>query len=290
MEWREIVEGAVAPAKEYEGRVPKLFGIPTGVEGLDDMFYTVVMEKGKAKKVSLGGYPSLAVINITGVPDTGKSLMAEQFAIKQASLGYPVLFVTVESPAPFVIQGLKQRAMAMGVEWEKVDENVIMVDAASYSSLRDNIDLLLDTLAHGIRTYDTKSVVIDSITGFFEAREVMARAVVRRIFNFLKKWKQTGLLVSQKRSGHEELSAEAAGGYAVSHIVDATIVLGKKVILSRVDQKYYGLPIGSVLRTIRIDGCRLTGHDTRIHVMEITETGLVKVGPPLEEYMKEVRS
>ncbi len=286
---REVELDAVMTASEAYTKAPKLFGIPTGVEGLDDLFFTTEIEDGRPKKVPLGGIPHRAVINVTGIPDTGKSLFAEQFAVKQASLGYPVVFITVESPAPFVTQGLSQRAAAMGIEWSEVEDSIILIDAASSVKLREDVDALLDTLAYAIREYDTKSVVVDSITGLFEAREMLARSIVRRMFNFLKKWGQTGILISQKRSSHEEGSAEAAGGYAVSHILDGTIVLSKKVITSLWEERTYGIPVGDVMRTIRIDGMRLCGHDTRTHLLEITETGLVRVGPPISELVKRRR-
>ncbi len=287
--WREIERGAIITAGEAAERAPKLFGIPTGVERLDDLFFVTKIEDGKPTKVPLSGIPSRAVINITGVPDTGKSLIAEQFTVKQASLGYPVAFITVESPATFVTQGLMQRAAAMGINWTDIEDNIILIDAASNTRLRDDVDVLLDTLAYAIRSFDTKSVVIDSITGLFESKEMMARNVVRRIFNFLKKWGQTGIFISQKRSTQEEESAEAAGGYAVAHIVDGTIVLHKKLIMKPWEEETFGVPIGDVLRTIRIDGMRLCGHDTRTHVMEITDAGLVRVGPPLSEIVRKRR-
>ncbi len=287
--WREVDLSSVLTASEAAQKTPKLFGVPTGVEGLDDLFFTTVLEDGKPKKVPLGGIPYRAVINVTGIPDTGKSLLGEQFAVKQASMGYPVVFITVESPAPFVSQGLMQRAAAMGIDWDSIQDDIILIDAASSTRLREDLDVLLDTLAYVIREYETKNVVIDSITGLFEAREMLARQVVRRIFNFLKKWGQTGILISQKRSAHEEESAEAAGGYAVSHILDGTIVLSKRVITSLWEERTFGVSIGDVLRTIRIDGMRLCGHDTRTHILEITETGLVKVGAPLSEIVKRNR-
>jgi KaiC domain protein len=174
-----------------------LFGIPSGVDGLDDLFFTTEIRDSKPTKKPLGGFPSYAVVNITGVPDTGKSLMVEQFAIKQASLGYPVLFVTIESPAPFVAAGLRARAQAMGVDYEAVQDKIVLVDAASYGILHHSLPTLLNTLAHAIKTYNTKSLVVDSVTGLYEAREVMARDVVRTLFNFAKKWRQTALFVSQ---------------------------------------------------------------------------------------------
>ena len=92
MEKAKVEKEAIEVLKEAGKRAPKLFGIPSGVEGLDELFFTTKIEDGKVKKVPLGGIPYLAVVNITGISDTGKSLMAEQFAVSQASKGYRVCF------------------------------------------------------------------------------------------------------------------------------------------------------------------------------------------------------
>ncbi|NPB06535.1 MAG: KaiC domain-containing protein [Aquificae bacterium] len=276
-----VVEESIWVAEEALKKAPKLEGVPTGVEGLDELFFRARVEGGKVVKEPLGGIPRYAVVNITGVSDTGKSLMAEQFTVKQAERGEPVAFVTVESPAPFVTLGLKERATAMGIDFEKVKDKIILIDAATHATLRENLPNLLATLAYAIKQYKIRHTVIDSVTGLYEAREVMARVVVRQLFNFMKKWYQTALFISQKRSSHEELSAEAAGGFAISHIVDCTFVLAKELVLTQYQSRLFKKPIGDVVRLFRIDGCRLCGHDTRTHFMEITETGLVKIGPPL---------
>ncbi len=277
----EVVEESIWVAGEAIKKAPKLYGVPTGVEGLDDLFFTSDIQDGKPVRKSLGGIPAYSVVNITGVSDTGKSLMVEQYAIKQASRGEAVAFITVEAPAHFVVAGLRERAKAMGIEFESVENNIILIDAASHGRLRDNIPDLLATLAHVIKTYKVRHTIIDSITGLYEAREMQARVIVRQLFNFMKKWYQTALFVSQKRSGHEELTAEAAGGYAISHIVDCSMVLSKDLVLTPSQSRLYKKPIGEIVRLFRIDGCRLCGHDTRTHFMEITELGLVKIGPPL---------
>jgi len=95
------VTATALPLSKIKESIPRLFGIPSGVPGLDDLFFTFEYEGEEVKKVPLGGFPSSAVIHITGVPDTGKSLMGEQFALSQASRGYNVLFVSVEIPTPF---------------------------------------------------------------------------------------------------------------------------------------------------------------------------------------------
>ncbi|RTZ60377.1 MAG: KaiC domain-containing protein, partial [Gammaproteobacteria bacterium] len=200
--------------------------------------------------------------------------------------GEKVVFVTVESPAPFVVIGLKERATAMGLRFEEFEDNIILIDAASNHRIRNNLPDMFETLAYVYRTYKPHYTIIDSITGLFEAKEMLARQIVRQFFNFMKKWYQTAIFVSQKRSGHEELSAEAAGGYAVSHIVDCTFVVAKQMISTPYEARLYGAEIGDLVRFFRIDGCRLCGHDTRLHFMEITELGLVKIGPTLAEKRK----
>ncbi len=271
--------------RELESRAPKLFGIPTGTR-LDEMFFKIEKEGDRYVKKPLGGIPHLAVMNLTGVPDTGKSLLAEQFAVTQANAGYRVLFVTVESPANFLYTALKQKSEALGADFGKVEQNVVVIDASESDELRENPRALMDTMAYAIREKKVTNTIIDSITGLFEHKEVMARQIVRQFFNFLKKFRQTGLFVSQKRSAQASESAEAAGGLAVAHIVDGTIVLDKKLIETRWDVNLYGLPLGSVLRTIRIDGCRLCGHDSRTWVFEITELGTIEIIAPLSEYIK----
>lgn len=277
----EVDLSAVFKGSEAIEKAPKIYGVPTGIEGLDDLFFIVVSEKGKLVKKNLGGIPAYSVFNITGVSDTGKSLMVEQFAVKQASLGEKVAFITVETPANFVASSLALRASAMGLNFKDFEDNIIIIDAASSTKLRENLPDLLATLAYVIKEYKVKFTVIDSVTGLFETKEMMARLVVRRLFNFMKKWYQTALFVSQKRSGHEELTAEAAGGYAVGHIVDGTMVLAKELIDSPYKAKMYGKSVGDIVRLFRIDGSRMCGHDTKTHFLEITETGLVKIGKPI---------
>ena len=284
----EVVKEAIWVGHEAIKKAPKLEGVPTGVEGLDNLFFRAELDPttGKVQKKALGGIPRYAVVNLTGVSDTGKSLMVEQIAVKRASEGEKVVFITVESPAPFVALGLKERATAMGLKFEEFEDNIIMIDAASNHKIRNNLPDMFETLAYVYKTYKPKFTIIDSITGLFEAKEMLARQIVRQFFNFMKKWYQTAIFVSQKRSGHEELSAEAAGGYAVSHIVDCTFVMAKELVLTQYQARLYGAQIGDLVRFFRIDGCRLCGHDTKLHLMEITDLGLVKIGPTLAEARK----
>jgi KaiC domain protein len=274
---KEILTDSIITAKEALKKAPKLEGITTGIEGLDELFFIAEIVNNKPVKKPLGGIPKYSVCNLTGVNDTGKSLMAEQFAVHRANNNEKVCFITTETPANFTAASLKTRAAAMNIKEKAIDDNIIFIDATSHYKLRDDIPTFLNTLSYAIKEYKIQNVVIDSITGFFENKEMMARSIVRGIYNFLKKWYQTSILVSQKRSGHELLSSEAAGGYAVGHIVDGTIVLSKEIIDSSYKAKMYKKPIGEIVRLFRIDGCRMAGHDTKVRLLEITETGIVKI-------------
>ena len=272
---------------ELEARAPELFGVPTGTK-LDELFFTVEYDERGKKFVRkpLGGIPYRAVINVVGVPDTGKSVFAEQFAVEQASRGYKVLFVTSEAPAEFLFTSLKQKTLALGYDFDKVNENIVVLDASQEAELRENTISLVKTMEYAVKSRHVTVTVIDSITGFYEHREMLARQIVRVVFNFLKRHNQTALLISQKRSSQGAETAEAAGGLAVAHIVDGTIVMDKKLIETKWEQALYGAEIGEVIRTIRIDGCRMTGHDKDTWVMEINDLGLVEIKERLKERIR----
>ncbi|ADQ04909.1 putative circadian clock protein, KaiC [Caldicellulosiruptor owensensis OL] len=277
-----ILQDAVK-LKDLSKAAPELFGVKTGVEGIDKLFYKLEFSKDQEKLVikPLGGIPSYSVINVSGVADTGKSLFAEQFAVTQANEGNNVLYITVETPAEFLYSSLLFRANAMNIDKSKVEENIYILDVTRDFNIRGNINNFIKTIDNAASKFNIKNVVIDSITGFFESKEIYAREIVRTIYNFLKSKKLTTLMISQKRSGQEQLSAEAAGGYAVSHIVDGTIVFSKQVIMNKFDSSTFKKPIGEIIRLLRVDGCRMCGHDSKTYVFEIDQTGLIKVLYPL---------
>jgi hypothetical protein len=56
---------------------------------------------------------------------------------------------------------------------------------------------------------------------------------------------------------------------------------GKAELRKRLHPKMYKKGIGDIVRLFRIDGCRMSGHDTRTHFLDITETGLVRIKEPI---------
>ncbi|RME79491.1 MAG: KaiC domain-containing protein [Methanobacteriota archaeon] len=270
---------------ELSDKAPKMFGIKTGTK-LDNMFFTYDEEDGRVVKKTLYGLPYLGVLNIVGSPDTGKSLFAYQFAVFQASIGYKVVILTTETPASFLYNTIRERCLIMSKDFEEVARNIVVVDLAQEDSVRENINEVISLLERAINKHNATITIIDSVTGLYEHKELNARRVLRAIYNFLKARKQTALITSQKRSSKDSSTVEAAGGLGVAHIVDGSIVLDKRIINTKYEEGIYGMPIGSVMRTLRIDGCRLAGHDQRTHILKISDTGVIDVGEELSEYLK----
>ena len=284
-EYKSFYKGSEIEEK-YKGEL-KLYGVSTGSK-LDEMFYDVD-EKGNKKP--LNGIPALSVINVVGMPDTGKSILAQQFALTQIKHGKSVLFVSTEAPVRHYYSSIIKKAKMLGIDKELVKEKLYIIDASTDWKLREDINTLIETIR---AVYDetfknntpVRITIIDSITGLFEDKEFKARNIVRTLYNLMKKYYQTSLFISQKRSIQESDTAESAGGLAIAHIVDGTIVMSKKVINSRQDESLYKMEIGDVLRTLRIDGCRICAHDPRIWVFEITDTGLIDIKMPLSQWIK----
>lgn len=59
------------------------------------------------------------------------------------------------------------------------------------------------------------------------------------------------------------------------------MVLAKELIDSPYKAKLYRKEMGQIVRLFRIDGCRMCGHDTKTHFLEILETGLVVIKEPV---------
>ncbi|NPA54369.1 MAG: KaiC domain-containing protein, partial [Aquificae bacterium] len=57
---RIIKESILTGSKALE-KAPKIYGIPTGIEGLDELFFIAEVENGKVVKKPLGGIPAYSV-------------------------------------------------------------------------------------------------------------------------------------------------------------------------------------------------------------------------------------
>ena len=250
-------------------------GIDSGIEYINKLFYYAVIENSKVVLKAVNGYPKGAVINITGEADTGKSLLVQTALVVNAFKNIKGIYISTENPLKYVSFSLKRISMLLSLDFSKVKDNIKIIDLTFRYNLMGNIDNFLKNLYYELsNSYRNGVIVFDSLTGFYESKEVMARYIVRRIFQFCKNLNLTAFLISQKRED-SPFSSRSAGGMAISHIVDCNIVLSKIVVSSAYEKKIYEKELGGVVRTFRIDGCRLCGHSSKTHIFEIDKTGLI---------------
>ncbi|MFN4219527.1 MAG: KaiC domain-containing protein [bacterium] len=262
-----------SPSKE----LLKIEPIDSGIEYINKLFYYVDFEESENAKLKfLGGYPRGAVINIIGEADTGKSLLCQTAIVANSVKGMKSVYVSVENPSSYVSMALRRIAFAKKINYQNILNNVKILDISGNYGLANNIDNFFKEFYQVAKGFDI--CVFDSVSGLYENREVMARYIVRRIFQISKNLKLTCFLISQKRE-ESPFSSRSAGGLAISHIADCNIILSKIIISSPIERKIYNSEIGDVVRIFRIDGCRLCGHSSKNHFFKINEFGLIVFSP-----------
>lgn len=241
---------------------------------LDKLYLRFNIEEKRLEYAN--GIPLNGIIQLVGTNGTGKSLLATDLAVN-LQVKYPVIYITTETIGEFIYFKLKERAEILGIELDL--NNLFIIDLTKEDS-ENILEKLFKEVSELTKSKNfgwTRFVIIDSLTAFYESLENKARSVVRRIYNFFKRWRYTGIFISQKRSSHEETTSEAAGGYAVAHIVDSTIVLTKKVIQTKWEEEDYKTKKGKLIRTIRVDDCRITPHITEELIFKIKPEGTIEI-------------
>ena len=235
----------------------KLYYIKTNT--ILDKFY-LKYNYDEKKLEPLGGIPRNAIIQFVGTNGTGKSLMAVNIT-KNLIQNQKVVYITTETPAEFIYYKIKEKTDNL--------KNLFLID------LTRELDMnkLFEQVKQITEEKETRLAILDSITGFYENLENKARIVVRSIYNFFKRFYYTAIFISQKRSSHDENNSEAAGGLAVAHIVDSTVVFMKKIIQNKWEEEDYKVKKGRMVRIIRVDDCRICPHITTEIIFKITEDG-----------------
>jgi KaiC domain protein len=256
----------ITPSEEYL----KIEPIDSGLEYVNNLFYYVDYKENKLKY--LGGYPKGGVINITGEADTGKSILCQLVSVTNSNKDLKTLYISLENPASYVSSSLKRISLIKKIDFKTVTNNVKILDLSNNYSVANNVENFFKELYKIGRSFDI--CIFDSVSALYENREVMARYIIRRIFQICKNLNLTCFMVSQKRED-SPFSSKSAGGLAISHIADCNIVLSKVIISSFLEKKIYNSEIGEVVRIFRIDGCRLCGHNTKSHFYKINEYGYI---------------
>ena len=255
----------------------ELIAFPTGTF-LDDLFLT-------QEQKPLSGLPICGQFAITGLPGAGKSILVEEIAVRVASSDRKVLFVTAEdtwkSPTPrFDLQSrMKQKADMVGLDWNKVQKNLFILDTVLFPELR-NWNNFAETYRYVAEREGIELVILDSVT-ILEAYRGALKYRVMELARYNQIHGVTGLFVNQ-RSAESWDSYDMAGGIGLAHNLDGTIIVDYGRVYWKDQQLDLEMKRGQFVRIARILDCRLSNFKRRRVRIDITSEGFIRPVEPSE--------
>jgi KaiC/GvpD/RAD55 family RecA-like ATPase len=236
----------------------------------------------------LNGVPMVGQIGIVGLPDSGKSVLVQEIALRVASGGQKVLFVTSEdiweSPTPrFDLQSrMKEKADIMGLNWETIKQNLFVFDTITHAEFRD-WNTFVDAYRYLVEAEKgIDLLIVDSIT-LMESYRGALKFRLMELARYNQLHGITAFYVCQRAI--EDVNKYAmAGGIGLAHNLDITICLdhGKvwgsqmKLDLNLHRDKDHQLKQGAWVNFIRVMGCRLCNFQRLHFEIEITKQGFVR--------------
>ena len=263
------------PDEAPEAKKP-LVGFPTGTF-IDHLFIT---PEGK----SLKGVPICGQFAITGLPGAGKSILAEEIAVRVAASGRRVLYATAEdtwkSATPrFDLQSrLKQKADILGLDWNKVRENLFVLDTVAYPELRD-WNTFAETYRYVAEKEKIELGIVDSVT-VLEAYRGALKYRVMELARYNQVHGITALYVNQ-RSAEVWDSYDMAGGIGLAHNLDGTILIDYGRVYWQDQQVDLALSRGEFVRISRVLDCRMCNFERRRIRIGITPDGFLRALEPI---------
>jgi len=263
------------PDEAPEAKKP-LMGLPTGTF-IDQLFLTPEGE-------TLNGVPICGQFAITGLPGAGKSILVEEIAVKVAASGKKTMYATAEdtwkSATPrFDLQSrLKQKADILGLDWNKIRENLYVLDTVVYPDLRD-WSTFAETYRYVIEKEKVELVIIDSVT-VLEAYRGALKYRVMELARYNQLHGVTGFYVNQ-RSVERWDSYDMAGGIGLAHNLDGTIIVDYGRIFWEDQKVDLEANRGEFVRIARVLDCRMCNFERRRIRVDITPEGFIRALEPI---------
>jgi hypothetical protein len=233
---------------------------------------------------SLNGIPICGQFAITGLPGAGKSILAEEIAARVAASGRKVLYATAEdtwkSPTPrFDLQSrLKQKADILSLDWNKIHENLFVLDTVAYPELRD-WTTFAETYRYVAEKEKIELAIIDSVT-VLEAYRGALKYRVMELARYNQVHGVTALYVNQ-RSRETWDSYEMAGGVGLAHNLDGTIIVDYGRVYWQDQQVDLETNRGEFVRITRVLDCRICNFERRRIKVDITPDGFLRATEPI---------
>jgi len=265
----------IRPDEALEAKKP-LVGLSTGTF-IDQLFLTPEGE-------TLNGVPICGQFAITGLPGAGKSILVEEIAVRVAAAGKKTLYATAEdtwkSATPrFDLQSrLKQKADILGLDWNKVRENLYVLDTVVYPELRD-WSTFAETYRYIVEKEKIELVILDSVT-VLEAYRGALKYRVMELARYNQLHGVTGLYVNQ-RSAERWDSYDMAGGIGLAHNLDGTVIVDYGRIYWEDQKVDLEAGRGEFVRIARVLDCRMCNFERRRIRIDITREGFLRAMEPI---------
>jgi len=272
----EKLRSVVLSPDEASEAKKRLLNFQTGTF-IDHLFMTT---EGK----SLNGIPICGQFAITGLPRAGKSILVEEIAVRVAGSGRKVLYATAEdiwkSATPrFDLQSrLKQKADIVGLDWNKIRENLSVLDTVAYPELRD-WSTFNETYRYVAEKEKIKLAIIDSVT-VLEAHRGALEYRVMELARYNQVHGVTALYVNQ-RSSETWDSYGMAGGIGLAHNLDGAITVDYGRVCWQDQQVDPEANRGEFVRIARVLDCRICNFERRRIKVDITPDGFLRATEPI---------
>ncbi len=267
----------LSPDEAPKAKKP-LLSLQTGTF-IDHFFIT---PEGK----SLNGIPICGQFAITGLPGAGKSILVEEIAVRVAGSGRKVLYATAEdtwkSATPrFDLQSrLKQKADIIGLNWNKIRENLFVLDTVAYPELRD-WTTFAETYRYVAEKEKIELAIIDSVT-VLEAYHGALKYRIMELTRYNQVHGVTALYVNQ-RSTETWDSYGMAGGIGLAHNLDGAIIVDYGRVYWQDQQVNPEANRGEFVRIARILDCRICNFERRRIKIDITADGFLRATEPISK-------
>jgi len=236
----------------------------------------------------LGGIPIVGQMGIVGLPDVGKSILAQEVALKCASEGKKVVFVTSEDAwelpnARKDLQSrMKQKSDILGLDWETIQHNLFVFDTVTKGDLRE-WDIFVENYRYIVEILKgVDLLVIDSITLMDTYRGALKNRLMQ-LARYNQKWGITAIYVNQ-RAIEEPDKYAMAGGIGLAHNLDITLCIDVKKAsgqlkadVNQTRPKDRQIKQWDLVHFTRMFGCRLCGFNRKYFEVRITSNGFLEM-------------
>jgi len=231
----------------------------------------------------LNGVPKVAQVGIVGNPDVGKSLLAQELALRLTSEGHKTVLILNEdiwetTNERFDLQSrVKGKASILNLNWENIKTNLYIIDVLGHPEFR-SWEMLVATYRQLVEQEKAEFLVVDSVTLLENYRGAL-KARLEDFISYNQLHGVGGFYVFQKAQEDAIDQFGIAGGIGLGFLLDVMFELNIKKVWSGDAQMKLdtGATQGEMLHFIRLLKCRLGKADMLYHRVQIDTNGLLKL-------------